>query len=97
MPALDSGWSRLVRIIDEDQQIRYGEPILSTNELDIGELALRGDLKVKVIKVGRHGPLSPDNVVTPTIKSVHRLLSPLTIDDVPEVKCIGLNYRTHSQ
>jgi hypothetical protein len=85
-------WTRLVRYVSDTGSIRYGEPILSNTNSDIHQLALDGKLEVTVLD----GP----NVLTarPTNEKeiVKTLLGPLTPKDVPYVRCIGLNYKSHS-
>lgn len=88
-------WDRLVRYVPEgeDSQVRFGEPILQQGrDDDVGELARKGKLIVKV--------LTGDDVfqATPTsrVDKVKKLLGPLAVHDVPIIRCIGLNYKTHS-
>ena len=92
-----TAWKRLIRYVSTDGSIKYGEPILpsSSDEKnpDIDALAQQGGLKVKV--------LAGDNplLAKPTGEEdeVKQLLGPLTPKDVPIVRCVGLNYRTHSK
>jgi len=88
-------WSRLVRYVplEAGGTVQYGEPILPNEADDIAELARKGELKVKVCKGS--DPLS----ATPTeqIQTVKTLLGPLEPKDVPIIRCIGLNYKTHSK
>lgn len=87
-----TSWDRLVRYVSaKDNQIHYGEPIVSDKSTDIDSLASKGELKVKI--------LSGDSFLTakPTGEedTVKTLLGPLTPKDVPAVRCTGLNYKTH--
>ena len=86
-------WDRLVRYVAADGARRYGEPILRAdgNE-DIVTLADQGILHVKVL-VG-NDPL----IARPTneIELVKELLGPLEAKDIPLIRCIGLNYKSHS-
>jgi hypothetical protein len=86
-------WNRLVRFNDAQGNIRYGEPILETEDADIATLARDGKLKVKVCEGS--GPLS----CKPTDEEakVEKLLGPLESKDVPLIYCIGLNYKAHSK
>lgn len=86
-------WNRLVRFNDAQGNIRYGEPILESEDADIASLARDGKLKVRVCK--GNGPLS----CKPTDEEakVEKLLGPLTSEDVPLIYCIGLNYKAHSK
>ncbi|KAK4621258.1 Fumarylacetoacetate hydrolase domain-containing protein 2A [Fulvia fulva] len=85
-------WNRLVRFVSAtDGQKKFGEPIVSSPDADIAALARSGSLEVVVL----HGddPLSAQ----PTDKrdKVQKLLGPLRVSDVPIIRCIGLNYKTH--
>lgn len=88
-------WDRFVRYIAQgtDQDIRYGDPIISGSDVDlIAQIAEEGKLEVK--RLHGNDPLS----ATPTgeIDKVARLLGPLEPAHVPIIRCIGLNYKTHS-
>ncbi|KAK5682473.1 hypothetical protein LTS10_005601 [Elasticomyces elasticus] len=90
----DIAWSRLVRYISaNDGAEHYGEPIISSDDQDIGELADAGNLSVRICD--GNDALS----ATPTGREdrVKQLLGPLRSDEVPIIRCIGLNYKTHIQ
>jgi len=95
MAAPLTAWKRLIRYVSaKDGSIKYGEPIVSSDDSkpDIDALAQKGGLKVKVL--GGDNPL----LAKPTGEEdeVKQLLGPLTPKDVPIVRCVGLNYKTHS-
>lgn len=77
---------------DKTGVARYGEPVIKADE-DVGVLASRGALNVKVLE----GSGIFDLTGTERIESVGKLLGPLTEADVPIIRCIGLNYTTHSK
>lgn len=88
-----TAWSRLVRYVSaKDGSIKYGEPIVSEEKPDIDALAQSGKLKVKVLEGANPIVAKP----TGQEDEVKQLLGPLTPKDVPIVRCVGLNYRTHS-
>ncbi|EMF14057.1 fumarylacetoacetate hydrolase family protein [Sphaerulina musiva SO2202] len=89
-------WTRLIRYISaQDGATRLGDPIVPSDQKhpDIDALALAGGLKVKVLQTGTNHPVH----ATPTDQEdvVKTLLGPLTPQDVPIVRCVGLNYKTH--
>jgi 2-keto-4-pentenoate hydratase/2-oxohepta-3-ene-1,7-dioic acid hydratase in catechol pathway len=90
-----TAWKRLIRYVSTDGSIKYGEPIVPSDDKnpDIDALAQQGGLKVKVL--AGDSPL----LAKPTGEEdeVRQLLGPLTPKDVPIVRCVGLNYRTHSK
>lgn len=88
-------WERLVRYISSvDGTIKLGEPILLEKpaSADIFDLAQFGDLEVEVLE-----GLDPF-LASRTSKrdKVKKLLGPLEAKDVPIIRCIGLNYKSHS-
>lgn len=87
-------WDRLVRYIPRDRpdQVRYGQPILGDDE-DIASLATHGNLQVEVLS----GDGFLEAKLTGQTERVGKLLGPLTPNDVPIIRCIGLNYKTHSK
>ena len=88
-------WERFVRYVPqgEAQTIRYGDPIVTGSEVDrVAEIAAEGRLEVRVLQ-GDH-PL--DATPNGQIEKVAQLLGPLEPADVPIIRCIGLNYKTHS-
>lgn len=87
-------WDRLVRYISaEESKVKYGVPILSDPNDDVGKLASKGQLKVKVCK--ENDALSA--IPTELVETVKTLLGPLDAREVPIIRCIGLNYKTHSK
>lgn len=90
-------WDRLVRYLPQGDDAntgpaRYGDPIIEGDE-ELGALASRGALQVRVLE----GSNPFDATRTGKIETVGKLLGPLTVDDVPIIRCIGLNYKTHSK
>lgn len=73
--------------------IKYGEPILADPKADIAQLAERGALSVEVLEGSDIFSAKSTNKKD----VVKRLLGPLEPLDVPIVRCIGLNYKTHSK
>jgi hypothetical protein len=85
-------WSRLIRFLDDENKITYGEPcIASVAELE--EKLENGDLFASVLVGSNLSALRANG------KQLHvqRILGPLTAKDVPIIRCIGLNYMKHSK
>jgi hypothetical protein len=85
-------WSRLIRFLDDEDKITYGEPcIASVAEL---EEKLENEELFASELVG-----SEVFALSATGRQVHvqRILGTLTADDVPIIRCIGLNYMKHSE
>jgi hypothetical protein len=86
-------WNRLVRYESaRDGAVKYGEPIVPEHNSDLDKLAMSGKLRVKVLE----GPTPFQAKHTGQEDEVGKLLGPLTPRDVPIVRCIGLNYKSHS-
>jgi hypothetical protein len=87
-------WNRLVRYESaRDGIIKYGEPIVPGHNSDLDKLAASGKLRVKVLE----GPTLFQVKHNGQEDEVGKLLGPLTPQDVPIVRCIGLNYKSHSR
>lgn len=76
----------------KDGKVRYGEPIVSDSKPDIDQLAQDGKLEVTVLEGANPLEAKP----TGEKDTVKQLLGPLTPKDVPIIRCVGLNYKTHS-
>ena len=92
-PNMKVAWERLIRFVAADGRTLRGEPILPSPDYDIGFTTEQDELKAKVI-VG--SDIFSDAKVTEEIATVKQLLGPLTADEVPILRCIGLNYAKHS-
>ncbi|KAF2722015.1 hypothetical protein K431DRAFT_223184 [Polychaeton citri CBS 116435] len=85
-------WDRLVRYVSvKDGKVHYGEPILADENADIAALAKKGGLKVKVLE----GAIAVEAKPTGEEDEVKELLGPFAQREVPVIRCIGLNYKTH--
>lgn len=87
-------WSRLVRYVGQDGLIKYGEPSLENEDADdIASLAKNGKLEVRICSGSNALSAQP----TDAVEKVQTLLGPLSPSEVPIIRCIGLNYKTHSK
>lgn len=88
-------WKRLIRFIaQEDDQVYYGEPIVSNDGFDLGYTKTTDCLKARVIEGSN--PLDPSGCkITSTILTIRQILGPLTPETVSAVRCIGGNYMSH--
>ncbi|KAI8665758.1 Fumarylacetoacetate hydrolase [Fusarium keratoplasticum] len=86
-------WTHLIRFIsEEDGQIHLGE-VDAQQFPDVGLATLKGEkITAKLIQGSVY-----DGVVTDKTMHVSRLLSPIGIEDVPIIRCLGLNYRDHAK
>ncbi|KAJ5806094.1 uncharacterized protein N7503_003696 [Penicillium pulvis] len=85
-------WTHLIRFIaDEDGQVHIGQ-VNETQFPDVGLSILNGEkVTAKEIK----GSIF-DGVVQDKVLTVARILAPISIDEVPIIRCMGLNYRDHA-
>ncbi len=95
MAPIKVAWDRLVRYVSaEDNQIRYGEPIVPPSEIEnIAQLAKDGKLQVKVLE--GTNPISVER--TDRVDTAKTLLGPIEPKNTPIMRCIGLNYKSHSK
>lgn len=90
-------WSRLVRFVSTDGRLLRGEPILPSADFDIGLVSSSTKLTAKVLAGDDLFDVSGKTHLTEEIVTVQKLLGPLAPEDVPNLRCVGLNYKTHSE
>jgi hypothetical protein len=90
-------WDRLIRFIATDGRELRGQPILPSPDFDVGTTTAETGLKAKVISMANHDIFDPATKVTDEEVVVKELLGPVTIDEVPIIRCIGLNFIKHSK
>lgn len=94
-----TSWTHLVRFQSGDG-VYYGDAIFpdGADPTDIVQIAEAGKLTARIIEADS-SPISITSAVkvTEKIVPVSKLLSPVTRDQVPIIRCIGLNYIKHSE
>jgi hypothetical protein len=85
-------WQRLIKFRSPRGTVHYGDPIISSAEQLLERLEAK-TLKAKLLE----GASFVDLTLTGEEAEVTELIGPLTPNDVPMVKCIGLNYMKHSE
>ncbi|QPG97306.1 hypothetical protein C2857_006122 [Epichloe festucae Fl1] len=88
---MSPNWTRLIRFIaEEDGQTHLGE--VDSSHPDIGLAIFEGQtVSARAIT----GSVF-DGIVSSRTLTVQRLLSPLSPEHVPIIRCMGLNYRDHA-
>lgn len=88
-------WTRLIRCTarGHGNRVFLGEPI--DPKVDVG-LALHNGKDVQVYEISGSSALDPHARVTSNILTVAKLLTPLSRDEVPVVRALGLNYSDHA-
>ncbi|KAI1447601.1 hypothetical protein F5Y02DRAFT_347456 [Annulohypoxylon stygium] len=88
-------FERLVRFIPRRQISRplIGQPV--NRLIDVGKAVYEG----KAVEVQTFSGTSVLNPGTPTeqIETIDRILSPLSVEEVGTIRCIGLNYANHAK
>jgi hypothetical protein len=90
-------WNRLIRFIATDERLLRGEPILPSADFDVGTTTEETGLKAKVISVANGDIFDPSTQLTDEVVTVKKLLGPVTTEEVPIIRCIGLNFIKHSK
>ena len=90
-------WQRLIRFVATDGRILRGEPILPSPNFDIGSTTEETKLKAKIIVGDDIYDTTGETKVTEEVATVKKLLGPLAQNEVPVLRCVGLNYAKHSQ
>jgi hypothetical protein len=89
-------WTRLIRFEATDGRILRGEPVLPNDDFDLGGVTEADQLKAKIITGDDIFDTTGKTKVTDETATVKTILGPLTREDVPVLRCIGLNYAKHS-
>jgi 2-keto-4-pentenoate hydratase/2-oxohepta-3-ene-1,7-dioic acid hydratase in catechol pathway len=90
---MKTSWKRLIRFEDTQGRILHGEPILPSSDFDIGKIQEAEGLEAKIVTGS--DIFNPSASVSDETVTVKKLLSPLKPQDVPAIRCIGLNYAKH--
>lgn len=90
-------WKRLIRFIATDGRTLRGEPILPTPTTDLGFITEEDKLQARVIEGQDIYDTTGKTRVTDEIVTVKTILGPLTQEEVPILRCVGLNYAKHSE
>ncbi|KAJ6003449.1 hypothetical protein N7451_005996 [Penicillium sp. IBT 35674x] len=89
-------WKRLIRFEAVDGRILRGEPVLpETKEIDLGFVTEADQIEAKVLVGDDIYDVTGKTRLTAETVLVKKILSPLTRDDVPILRCVGLNYAKH--
>lgn len=89
-------WKRLIRFVSTDDLVMLGEPILPHPAFDLGNTTADTRLEARVIRGDNIYDSAGSTYVTDEVVTVKKLLGPLRAYDVPIIRCVGLNYATHS-
>ncbi|EXJ74243.1 uncharacterized protein A1O5_02539 [Cladophialophora psammophila CBS 110553] len=88
-------WTRLIRFVATDGRLLRGEPILPSEEFDLGNVTEADQLKAKVIVGDDIFDTTGKTKVTDEVVTVKKILGPLAREEVPILRCVGLNYAKH--
>ncbi|OAL37348.1 hypothetical protein AYO20_03197 [Fonsecaea nubica] len=88
-------WTRLIRFVATDGRVLRGEPILPSEDFDLGNVTEADQLKAKVIAGDDIFDTTGKTKVTDEVVTVKKLLGPLAREEVPILRCVGLNYAKH--
>lgn len=94
---MSPAWKRLIRFEASDGRILRGEPILPSEDFDVGSATEQTGLKAKIIQVGDGGIFDEKTKVTDEEVTVKKLLGPVEESEIPIIRCIGLNFIKHSK
>jgi hypothetical protein len=90
-------WNRLIRFVATDGRVLRGEPILPTNNFDLGTVTEETRLQAKVIVGDDLYDTTGKTRVSDEVVTVKMLLGPLGQNDTDILRCVGLNYAKHSE
>ncbi|RHZ43499.1 fumarylacetoacetate hydrolase family protein [Aspergillus thermomutatus] len=87
-------WKRLIRFQATDGRVLHGEPLVA-EDVDLGFITEADAIRARVISGHDIFDTTGETIVTDEIVTVKTLLGPLTKEDVPILRCVGLNYAKH--
>ncbi|EFQ30880.1 fumarylacetoacetate hydrolase [Colletotrichum graminicola] len=92
---LQSSFGRLLRFVprSDPNKILIGEP--ESDSVDVG-VAVRNGEEVKVVVWSGSSVLKPGSK-TDECAIIDRILSPVSVDEIGTIRCIGLNYVQHAK
>jgi len=88
-------WKRLIRFVAVDERILRGEPILPSPDFDLGTTTPETKLQARIIVGDDIYNNTGATKVSDEVVTVKELLGPLAQNDVPILRCVGLNYAKH--
>ncbi|OBT53704.1 hypothetical protein VE04_07342 [Pseudogymnoascus sp. 24MN13] len=88
-------WKRLIRFVATDGRVLRGEPILPSADFDLGKTTAETKLQAKVITGEDIYDTTGLTKVSDEVVTVDELLGPLAQEDIPILRCVGLNYAKH--
>ena len=90
-------WKRLIRFIATDGRLLRGEPILPTPTTDLGFITPSDKLQARVLEGEDIYDTTGKTRLTDEVVTVQTILGPLAQNEVPILRCVGLNYAKHSE
>ena len=90
-------WKKLMRFQSDDGRILRGQPVSQNDApVDLGLVTAENKIQAKVL-VGEdiYDTTGITHLTNETV-TVAKMLGPLTPNDVPILRCVGLNYAKHS-
>jgi hypothetical protein len=88
-------WKRLIRFQSTDGRILRGEPLVGV-DVDIGFITAADKVHARVLVGDDIYDRTGKTTLTDELVDVKTVLGPLAQEDVPILRCVGLNYAKHS-
>ncbi|OGM40379.1 fumarylacetoacetate hydrolase family protein [Aspergillus bombycis] len=92
MPKL--AWKRLIRFKATDGRILRGEPLVN-RDVDLGFITEADQVQVRILSGDDIYDTTGKTYLTDEVAVVQTLLGPLAAEDIPILRCVGLNYAKH--
>jgi hypothetical protein len=90
-------WKRLVRFRSTDGRVLRGEPVVRDDLQDLGSITAADEVEVRILSEGDIYDTTGKTRLLEETAIVERVLAPLAAAEVPILRCVGLNYATHSK
>ncbi|KAF9887007.1 hypothetical protein FE257_010623 [Aspergillus nanangensis] len=87
-------WKRLIRFQATDGRILRGEPIVA-DDVDLGFISETDKIQARILSGDDIYDTTGKTILTDEVATVKTLLGPLAREEVPILRCVGLNYAKH--
>ncbi|PLN79606.1 hypothetical protein BDW42DRAFT_195081 [Aspergillus taichungensis] len=87
-------WKRLIRFEATDGRILRGEPLVE-DSVDLGFVTAADQIQARVISGDDIYDTTGKTTFTDDVVTVKTILGPLAQNEVPIIRCVGLNYMKH--
>lgn len=87
----------MIRFVATDGRVLRGEPVLPSDDFDLGAVTEETKLLAKVIIGDDIYDTTGKTKVSKEVVTVKKILGPIAQNETDILRCVGLNYAKHSK